>query len=372
MNSVSVGGGAERIVCAIIRQITDSIFISDKTEDSASQGGDYADGIQVQEVEEEHRTESVADSEVESSFMDTLTPRRSRRKKKLTYFSPQHQELRRLAKIGEYQPLKEFLANSQDIADNINITDEEGNTVLNDIAIRNAQFVKVAQLLIEHKADVNVADQLGNSPLHNAMLYYPASAEMVHLLIASGANVQQRNTDKCTPLQMPDDDHLQTFIARSGVSDPMLLLHTYLESLSKPNKVSSAKVKYKALPASPYKGILKTNHQTSGLKGNQLEPKLTAANNCDLSTASDTANGTSSPALVGNTPAATTTIPPATKNVNSDYEKKGEKLSGETGSRKRRRESDDCSPPRKKRIRFAENDSTGSSIDPTFSGEETE
>jgi len=363
MNSVSVGGGAERIVCAIIRQITDSIFISDKTEDTASQGGDYADGIRVQEVEEDHRTESVADSEVESALIDTSTPRRSRRKKKLTYLSPQHQELRRLAKIGEYQPLKEFLANSQDIAENINITDEEGNTVLNDIAIRNAQFVKVAQLLIEHKADVNVADQLGNSALHNAMLYYPASAEMVHLLIASGADVQQRNTDKCTPLQMPDDDHLQTFIARSGVSDPMLLLHTYLESLSKPNKVTPAKVKYKALPASPYKGILKTNHQTSGLKkGDQLEPKLTAANNCDLSTASDTANGTSSLTLVGKSPAATTTIPLlATKNVNSDYE---------TGSRKRRRESDGCSPPRKKRIRFAESDSTGSSIDPTFSGEE--
>ena len=47
-------------------------------------------------------------------------------------------------------------------------------------------------LVLQHDADVNLADGMGNTPLHNSLLYYPATADMVRLLMESGASMDTK------------------------------------------------------------------------------------------------------------------------------------------------------------------------------------
>jgi ankyrin repeat protein len=59
---------------------------------------------------------------------------------------------------------------------------------------------EIAALLLARGADPNAVDKWGNTPLHNVSEWAGDDAEMIHLLITSGANIEARSADGDTSL----------------------------------------------------------------------------------------------------------------------------------------------------------------------------
>jgi ankyrin repeat protein len=79
--------------------------------------------------------------------------------------------------------------------------------------------LEIAQLLIDHGADVRAADNSGETPLHLAAEAGLNSRAIAELLIAKGAPVNARSDSGCTPLHnavMEDDRALAEALARAG------------------------------------------------------------------------------------------------------------------------------------------------------------
>lgn len=240
-----------------------------------------------------------------------------RRPRKLSYLSSEHQELRRLVRLGDPALLHDFVQ-KVDGPEILNIKDEEGNSVLNEISSKTAQFVKIAETLIQCKADVNSVDSLGNSPLHNALLYYPATHGMVQLLLDNGASMQSKNLSGSTPIQMPGDAGLESYLKNNNLEPTSPALEKWLAQTNNiPSKGASKK--YKPLPESPYRSILK--RKLKHLQKSESKPEV----------------------------------------VDLNRKRKRGNSSGD--------EEDEVSCKRM-RIRFAANDSLGSAIDPQFSDNE--
>jgi ankyrin repeat protein len=91
--------------------------------------------------------------------------------------------------------------------------DEYGLTALHGVV--GEEHVEMAQLLIDHGADVNVHSEDGATPLHLAA--YPG---MVDLLVRNGADINARNNDGETPLithaMEPDGDEVVETLLRLG------------------------------------------------------------------------------------------------------------------------------------------------------------
>lgn len=286
-----------RMVTEILVELVDRAAVSTKEKDSSL-------------LEEDSISSGVLDS-------STSPSRRSGRRKKMNYLSSQHQELRKLVRQGDPELLEEFIKKVEDL-DMLNIRDEEGNSVLNEISSKTAQFVRIAEILIQYNADVNSYDGLGNSPLHNALLYYPATDGMVQLLLDNGASMQSKNLSGWTPIQMSDDTGLKTYFNKNNNLGPMSTLQKWLSQTNNTPLKGSASKTYKPLPDSPYKSILKGKRR--------------------------------------NLPKTEESGPEAEPVVNR--------------KRKRSSSGSDEEGATSKRIRFAAEDSLGAAIDPQFSEEE--
>jgi len=187
------------------------------------------------------------------------TPRRTGRKRKLNCLSVEYLALRRLVRSGDYYALEQFLGNQSNSKELVNIRDSEGSTAINEIAGKTANFVHIAELLIKHNVDVNVGDELGHTPLHNAIIYYPATHGMVELLLNNGADVSKKNISGLTPFEMSDDTSLTAFMSENSNANtsPLNVLSNWLSTVkTKVAKICKPNHMYPKLPESPG-GILK-------------------------------------------------------------------------------------------------------------------
>lgn len=102
-----------------------------------------------------------------------------------------------LAVEGEYEVLKEILSkDSTQVAE----IDEYGFTPLHGVA--SEDYVEVAQLLLEHGADVRAVNDEGVTPLHLA-----STAEMASLFLDNGAEIDALTHDGITPLNLAASEY---------------------------------------------------------------------------------------------------------------------------------------------------------------------
>jgi len=110
---------------------------------------------------------------------------------------------------------------------NINARNEEGHTPLHQALVRlddgcGAHFFNTIQLLLEHGADVDALDDAQSTPLHVASVY--GSAKATRLLLDHGANVHLKNNEGHTPSQVA---------LAKGYEEIMWLLSEHLQSEQK-------------------------------------------------------------------------------------------------------------------------------------------
>ena len=82
-------------------------------------------------------------------------------------------------------------------------------------AISRAKNRDMAELLIQHGADVNAKDASGNTPLYYAILYIDDS-DFINLLIANGADVNTKNQGGETPLHIEARASRWVFVTQAG------------------------------------------------------------------------------------------------------------------------------------------------------------
>jgi len=263
-----------------------------------------------------------------------LTGRRTGRKRKPSYLSGEYQELRRLVRKGEPVPLEAFLGSLDQ--DFVNVRDDDGCSLLNEIATKTAQFVRIAEILITHKADVNLVDRMGNAPLHNSLMYYPATHDMVQLLIQHGASIHTRNLSQLTPIQMSDDADLNKYMKslRKGV-DPLTALNTWLKTITGPSGQSNYKVST---------SCFNDAEQSTSLPPNPSEPSTPLSN----------------PSIPSN-PLEPLIVPCETKQTNDSLGLRGVKRKRESDLHSDLSLDESCSFT-SKRIRFVSHDSLGTPI----------
>ncbi|XP_017117055.1 ankyrin repeat domain-containing protein 49 [Drosophila elegans] len=83
-------------------------------------------------------------------------------------------------------------------ADTVNSKDNDGYTPLHRAAYNN--FVDMAKLLLQYRADPNARTELGWTPLHSACKWN--NADCAHLLLQFGADVNAESEGKQTPLHI--------------------------------------------------------------------------------------------------------------------------------------------------------------------------
>jgi len=83
-------------------------------------------------------------------------------------------------------------------ADTVNAKDNDGYTPLHRAAYNN--FVDMAKLLLQYRADPNARTELGWTPLHSACKWN--NADCAHLLLQFGADVNAESEGKQTPLHI--------------------------------------------------------------------------------------------------------------------------------------------------------------------------
>jgi ankyrin repeat protein len=98
----------------------------------------------------------------------------------------------------------------------VNVRNEHGETPLHSATLyRQAEMV---ELLIASGANVNAKDRWGNTPLHNAVIFHHTKtanfsrAEIAKILIAHGAEVNTRNGNGQTPLHIAVEKRLVDMI----------------------------------------------------------------------------------------------------------------------------------------------------------------
>jgi len=82
-------------------------------------------------------------------------------------------------------------------------------------AISRAKNRDMAELLIQHGADVNAKDASGHTPLYYAILYIDDS-DFINLLIANGADVNTKNRGGETPLHIEAQASRMGFVTQAG------------------------------------------------------------------------------------------------------------------------------------------------------------
>ncbi|XP_022232277.1 ankyrin repeat domain-containing protein 49 [Drosophila obscura] len=82
--------------------------------------------------------------------------------------------------------------------DAVNARDSDGYSPLHRAAYNN--FVDIAKLLLQHKADPNARTDLGWTPLHSACKWN--NADVAQLLLQFGADVNAESEGKQTPLHI--------------------------------------------------------------------------------------------------------------------------------------------------------------------------
>ncbi|KAI8042581.1 ankyrin repeat domain-containing protein 49 [Drosophila gunungcola] len=83
-------------------------------------------------------------------------------------------------------------------ADTVNSKDNDGYTPLHRAAYNN--FVDMAKLLLQYRANPNARTELGWTPLHSACKWN--NADCAHLLLQFGADVNAESEGKQTPLHI--------------------------------------------------------------------------------------------------------------------------------------------------------------------------
>jgi ankyrin repeat protein len=102
-------------------------------------------------------------------------------------------EIHDAAKAGDLEKVKALLNKDRNL---VLSEDSGGFTSLHWAAYKGHK--KVAELLLAHKADVNVKDNNGNTPLHEAAHY--GHKDVAELLLSHNADVNARNSDGDVPL----------------------------------------------------------------------------------------------------------------------------------------------------------------------------
>jgi uncharacterized protein len=114
------------------------------------------------------------------------------------------------AVYGDEEAVRKILADDPEAVREV---DEFGFTALHGVA--GEHHFGIAQLLIDHGADVNAANDEGITPLHLA-----AWPEMVEVLARNGAEVNARAREGDTPLPIqaaePESEAVMEALLRSG------------------------------------------------------------------------------------------------------------------------------------------------------------
>ena len=120
-----------------------------------------------------------------------------------------------VCKYNDYKLIPKLITNN-----NINMKDINGNTPLM-IAIEEKSYECINILLLDnyskYNVDVNIKDNNGNSPLVNTMLKFNDSDkidELIDLLIKRGANKDEINNNKETPLHIACQYNLHRLILK--------------------------------------------------------------------------------------------------------------------------------------------------------------
>ncbi|XP_017068167.1 ankyrin repeat domain-containing protein 49 [Drosophila eugracilis] len=117
-------------------------------------------------------------------------------------------------------------------ADAVNSKDNDGYTPLHRAAYNN--FVDMAKLLLQHRADPNARTELGWTPLHSACKWN--NADCVHLLLQFGADVNAESEGKQTPL------HITATVSNCRNTATVLLLNRNIKPRKENNSEELASV----------------------------------------------------------------------------------------------------------------------------------
>ncbi|KAH8325040.1 hypothetical protein KR074_003796 [Drosophila pseudoananassae] len=117
-------------------------------------------------------------------------------------------------------------------ADAVNARDNDGYTPLHRAAYNN--FVDMAKLLLQHRADPNARTELGWTPLHSACKWN--NADCAHLLLQFGADINAESEGQQTPL------HITATVSNCRNTATVLLLNRYIQARKENNSEELASV----------------------------------------------------------------------------------------------------------------------------------
>ncbi|XP_034667182.1 ankyrin repeat domain-containing protein 49 [Drosophila subobscura] len=116
--------------------------------------------------------------------------------------------------------------------DAVNARDSDGYSPLHRAAYNN--FVDIAKLLLQHKADPNARTDLGWTPLHSACKWN--NADVAQILLQFGADVNAESEGKQTPL------HIAATVSNCRNTATTLLLDRNVQSKKENNSEEMAAV----------------------------------------------------------------------------------------------------------------------------------
>ncbi|KAH8255578.1 hypothetical protein KR038_006528 [Drosophila bunnanda] len=117
-------------------------------------------------------------------------------------------------------------------ADTVNARDNDGYTPLHRAAYNN--FVDMAKLLLQYRANPNARTELGWTPLHSACKWN--NADCAHLLLQFGADVNAESDGQQTPL------HITATVSNCRNTATVLLLDRYVKARKENNSEELASV----------------------------------------------------------------------------------------------------------------------------------
>ncbi|KAH8308132.1 ankyrin repeat domain-containing protein 49 [Drosophila kikkawai] len=117
-------------------------------------------------------------------------------------------------------------------ADTVNSRDNDGYTPLHRAAYNN--FVDMAKLLLQYRANPNARTELGWTPLHSACKWN--NADCAHLLLQFGADVNAESDGQQTPL------HITATVSNCRNTATVLLLDRNVQARKENNSEELASV----------------------------------------------------------------------------------------------------------------------------------
>ncbi|XP_020810440.1 ankyrin repeat domain-containing protein 49 [Drosophila serrata] len=117
-------------------------------------------------------------------------------------------------------------------ADTVNARDNDGYTPLHRAAYNN--FVDMAKLLLQYRANPNARTELGWTPLHSACKWN--NADCAHLLLQFGADVNAESDGQQTPL------HITATVSNCRNTATVLLLDRNVKARKENNSEELASV----------------------------------------------------------------------------------------------------------------------------------